>query len=108
MVWESFSRGQYFHFKKYWTSYKFLSEDGIKNGSNKYKHLFDNSVKAFRNKQLQQEVCTECFYYYSIEGMYYTDRPYVEAGLDSEYWYYCSEGCLEYRKDLNTSYPNKS
>jgi len=50
---------------------------------------------------LKQQLCTECFYYYPKKTMIYTDKPYLDAGLKSEYWWYCTPECVDFRFDLN-------
>ena len=70
-------------------------------GNNKFKINFDRNIHKLRIKYLKQELCTECFYYYPKKTMIYTDEPYLDAGLKSEYWWYCTPECVDFRLDLN-------
>lgn len=97
---QNFVRKEYHHFRDY-VEYDESKMHPFDYGNNKNKIEFDKRVADFRKKYLNQILCTECFYYYPKEEMIYTDKPYVEVGLDSEYWFYCSNECIDYRKNLN-------
>lgn len=100
MVFKELWRNDYNHFKDYVE--KNPSKMHPTNyGNSKFKINFDQYVHKLRRKLLKQEVCTECFYYYFKKNMIYTDKPYVEAKLESEFWWYCSDECVEYRKEIN-------
>jgi len=66
-----------------------------------FKINFDRNIHKLRIKYLKQQLCTECFYYYPKKTMIYTDEPYLDAGLKSEYWWYCTPECVDFRLDLN-------
>ena len=106
VVFKEILNKEYFHFKKYWTLSKYLFVHKEYNRNNKYKFMFDQFVKIFRQTFNKQEVCTECFYYYKRKEMVYTDQPYIDAGLKSEFWWYCSDECIDYRLNLNQHFKN--
>ena len=100
VVFKRFLNNEYHHFSDYVeTNPKRMHP--FSRGNNKFKINFDQYIAEFRSKFFKQELCTECFMFYPKKKMIYTDKPYVEAKLDSESWWYCSEYCVDYRYGIN-------